>query len=253
MKRLILVLLITASLLAACFAILGTAAQTFRHDRGEADYLGQIRGEIDHEDIRLRNLQYNLAKWYNRNLRTCEPETGFEAAYGEILWYTDGVMGILQLPGQDIPIYHQGISGKISGAGHRAESAFPIGGRGNHSVLELSGEWSRPDLPEELTVGIFCLGRTMVYRSGGVYDPQREQLTLRFADGTGEILLQRTDALSIQREQPAGGISGMGKLALISAAMCCALPPFTAIFLHGVRKLHRTGKNHRKNMVKTDN
>lgn len=248
MKRFFLVSLIILSMVAAVYLavspVLKATGQTGRSEQ----YLNRVKIEIDGENTKNRDLQRNLAKWYNRNLASSEPEPGFETAYREILWYTDGIMGILQLSGQSIPIYHQGKSGAVPGATHLQDSAFPIGGRGNHSVLVLPPEWTQAGLPDNLMVGVYCLGRTMVYQSGSAYNPEKEQLTLIFPDGTGELLLQRTDVVSIQREQGRAGNGAAGKLALTGAVMCCALPLFTAIFLRGMQKLYRTGKNHRKNM-----
>ena len=58
--------------------------------------------------------------------------------YSQILDFGDGVMGYLRIPEirVSLPICH-GVSEEVlaTSVGHMPESAFPIGGEGNHSVL----------------------------------------------------------------------------------------------------------------------
>jgi len=246
MKRFFLVSLTILSMLAAVYLVFRPASEACEQTCGAEQYLDQIKMEIDREDTKIRILQRNLAKWYNRNLHTSEPEPGFETAYREILWYTDGIMGFLQFPGQAMPIYHQGTSGAVPGASHQRESELPIGGRGNHSILVLPGELDPGLISENLTVAIFCLGRTLVYRVEEPDTPEADLLTLIFPDGTKEILLRRSDAVTIQREQEQAAGGRMAKLALTGAVLCCALPVFAGIMLQGLKKLRRGERNYRK-------
>ncbi len=58
--------------------------------------------------------------------------------YAEILDIGNGVMGYIEIPSIDVklPIYH-GTSEKVlqKGVGHLLQTSFPIGGKGNHTVL----------------------------------------------------------------------------------------------------------------------
>ena len=91
--------------------------------------------QCDEESIER---QKHLAQWYNLNLSAPKPEENFTDAYIAILDYKDHMMGQIQFPtlGVTLPIYH-GVSDDIleKGMGHLPETAFPIGGEGNHSVL----------------------------------------------------------------------------------------------------------------------
>lgn len=102
-------------------------------------------------------IQRNLAQWYNLNLIS-EYDPDFRMAYGEILFFSDGVMGTLEIPEVgELAIYHDRSE---KGVGHDPDSAFPIGGTGNHAVL-----WLPEDLtPEEGDVfTVHILGGTLSY------------------------------------------------------------------------------------------
>lgn len=78
--------------------------------------------------------QLRLAQEYNAELlKGNQPEN-----YEEILNIAGGMMGYIRIPKieVDLPIYH-GISDEVlsKGIGHMPESAFPVGGDGNHTVL----------------------------------------------------------------------------------------------------------------------
>lgn len=78
--------------------------------------------------------QRQLAEEYNAALLTGEEPEGYE----EILNITGGMMGCIRIPkiNVDLPIYH-GTEEEVlaKGVGHMPQSAFPIGGEGNHAVL----------------------------------------------------------------------------------------------------------------------
>lgn len=91
----------------------------------------QTLGKAEPEQLRL---QKSWAQQYNSALlEGQEPEQ-----YWEILNFGDGVMGYLQIPSiaVKLPIYH-GVEEPTlqKGAGHLPQSAFPIGGVGNHCVI----------------------------------------------------------------------------------------------------------------------
>lgn len=77
--------------------------------------------------------QLALAREYNRSLGSGSPE-----GYGGILDFGGGLMGYIEIPKINLrlPIYH-GVSDEVlnRGVGHLPDTAFPIGGVGNHTVL----------------------------------------------------------------------------------------------------------------------
>lgn len=80
------------------------------------------------------------AEVYNQALRAGVTDLFAEAApeYQRILSFDDGMMGYLSIPaiGTELPIYHgTGSAVLAKGAGHMPQTAFPIGGIGNHAVL----------------------------------------------------------------------------------------------------------------------
>lgn len=125
------------------------------------------------------SLQRNLARWYNVNLTSDTPETGFQQAYSSILWYEGGVMGYVKIPSLEliVPVYHDGGSG---GFVHDSRTAFPIGGCGNNTVLTIGKSIA---LSEGERVEIRILGDTLYYSIG---QPGTDTCTL-ICDGTEYI------------------------------------------------------------------
>ena len=80
--------------------------------------------------------QRAMAQAYNRGLLS--PENGDTGNYEDILDFGNGVMGYLEIPriGVSLPIYHGTQEETLSrGLGHMPQSAFPIGGEGNHAAI----------------------------------------------------------------------------------------------------------------------
>lgn len=85
----------------------------------------------------------------------------------------DGVMGSIEIPGQDIylPIYHGTSSESLEkGAGHLQNSSLPVGGKGTHAVI--SGHTALPtaemfnnlsEVKEGDVFYIHVLGQTLAY------------------------------------------------------------------------------------------
>lgn len=72
------------------------------------------------------------------NLALIRPDGESPGDYGEILNFGNGVMGYLEIPeiAVSLPIYHGTEEEVLSrGLGHMPQSAFPIGGEGNHAAL----------------------------------------------------------------------------------------------------------------------
>jgi len=94
--------------------------------------------------------------------------------YNQILNFGNGIMGAIQIPRIDLnlPIYHGVSDGILAKAvGHLPQSAFPIGGEGNHAVLTghtgLPGAELFTDLTklqEEDRFYIMIADRTLCYQ-----------------------------------------------------------------------------------------
>lgn len=112
-----------------------------------------------------------LAEDYNAGIISGKPDT---SRYEEILNFGSGLMGHIQIPTIDVnlPIYH-GVSEETlsKGIGHMPQTAFPIGGTGNHAVL--TGHTGLPsaelftdltELQEGDVFYIHILEETLAYR-----------------------------------------------------------------------------------------
>lgn len=102
------------------------------HSSSAVQHLSQQMQNTDQAELER---QLALAKGYNEALRN---QQKYSTEYTEILDFGDGIMGSVRIPAIDVelPIYH-GIDSDVlaKGAGHMPQSAFPVGGEGNHSVL----------------------------------------------------------------------------------------------------------------------
>lgn len=125
----------------------------------------QMHKELVYADVEV---QRKLAQDYNARL----PE-GKADGYEEILNLANGIMGSIRIPKIDVnlPIYH-GTDEEVltKGVGHLPNSAFPIGGEGNHAVL--TGHTGLPsaklftdltELKEGDTFQISILNETLSY------------------------------------------------------------------------------------------
>lgn len=112
------------------------------------------------EDAELQH-QRSRAIAYNASILEGKPDP---AAYSGILDFGSGLMGYIVIPKIDLnlPIYH-GVSEETlaKGIGHMPDTAFPIGGTDNHSVL--TGHTGLPsaklftDLTELAEGDVFCI------------------------------------------------------------------------------------------------
>lgn len=130
--------------------------------------IGRFMQSMEETDA---SLQRRLAENYNASLL----ETGTGAGeYREILNISEGIMGYLKIPKIQVslPIYHGSDEEVLQkGVGHLPESAFPIGGAGNHAVLtghtglpsaRLFTDLSQLEEGDKFTVSI--LGETLHYQ-----------------------------------------------------------------------------------------
>lgn len=116
-------------------------------------------------------VQRRLAEKYNSQLLASGTGTG---EYSEILNISDGIMGYLKIPKihVSLPIYHGSEEDSLQkGVGHLPQTAFPIGGMGNHAVLtghtglpsaRLFTDLSELEEGDEFTISI--LGDTLHYQ-----------------------------------------------------------------------------------------
>lgn len=91
---------------------------------------------VSHADERELQLHRSQAQAYNRSLQS--PELAPAGDYRSILDFGNGIMGSLEIPKIDVtlPIHH-GTEEEVlaRGLGHMPQSAFPIGGDGNHAAI----------------------------------------------------------------------------------------------------------------------
>ena len=129
----------------------------------------QLQENMESEDVAKQRAR---AEAYNRKVRTAPDELS-EAEYEGILNIANGMMGYLQIPAISVtlPIYH-GVSEEVlrQGVGHLPQSAFPIGGAGNHAVLTGHTGLPSAELFTDLTqlregerFYVTILGETLVY------------------------------------------------------------------------------------------
>ena len=150
------------------------AAASYVHQRNDTGVIRKLENQLRQSDDEAVEMQCNLARWYNLNLTAEQPEENFMEAYYDILDYSDHVMGYIAIPaiGERLPIYH-GTGDEVlsKGVGHVPETAFPVGGEGNHTVL--MGCSNRPGAENfsdlgELEVGdlfyIHVLDKVLAYR-----------------------------------------------------------------------------------------
>lgn len=94
----------------------------------------EFQQQIDMTDEESLSTQRSMAEAYNEALLNGNAGENYE----DILNIAGGMMGYISIPVIDVnlPIYH-GVDEEVlaKGVGHMPESAFPIGGEGNHSVL----------------------------------------------------------------------------------------------------------------------
>lgn len=138
------------------------------------------------ESAEKEKMQRDLAMWYNYQLRAGTDDSELASAYGSILFYEDGVMGMLSLPAHAVcmPIYHGvAVNTLEKGAGHMPNSAFPIGSAGDVTQLVIA-QGEKITLGERVEISV--LGQTLCYtvtqtdaRSSDIHDsPKADMLVL---------------------------------------------------------------------------
>jgi len=139
----------------------------------------ELNEQLDNVDTAKLERQRELAEAYNDSL-TGLVEDAFSdedqtdrSDYESIMDFGNGIMGYIQIPKihVELSIYH-GVSDAVlqKGVGHMPDSAFPIGGPGNHTVLTGHTGLPSAELFTDLTelqegdqFFITALGQTLAY------------------------------------------------------------------------------------------
>ena len=115
-------------------------------DRSQTIAIGNYEEGVSGYDEKWKEGELEKARSYNNSLSEVAFPDPFghggslETAgdYEEILNVDRGMMGVLEIPciEVELPIYH-GIAEDVlqKGVGHISQTAFPVGGEGNHTVL----------------------------------------------------------------------------------------------------------------------
>ena len=115
-------------------------------DRSQTIAIGNYEEGVSGYDEKWKEGELEKARTYNNSLSEVAFPDPFghggslETAgdYEEILNVDRGMMGVLEIPciEVELPIYH-GIGEEVlqKGVGHISQTAFPVGGEGNHTVL----------------------------------------------------------------------------------------------------------------------
>ena len=115
-------------------------------DRSQTIAIGNYEEGVSGYDEKWKEGELEKARTYNNSLSEVAFPDPFghggslETAgdYEEILNVDRGMMGVLEIPciEVELPIYH-GIAEEVlqKGVGHISQTAFPVGGEGNHTVL----------------------------------------------------------------------------------------------------------------------
>ena len=109
--------------------------------------------------------QINLARWYNLCLQENWYQEDQDEAYQGILNISEGMMGYLKSTASDvkIPIYHNHIpKGSDYALVHLTGTSFPVGGKGNHTLL--TGPEELLHMKENDVFYIHIAGQELYYR-----------------------------------------------------------------------------------------
>lgn len=169
------IILITISLLSLLYPFLSNYINSFYSNTEIENYSNNVN-VLSSED---KNNYYKEAE--NYNLKLSDRVTNFTFSsesvvenYDDILNFNDGVIGYIEIPKIDVklPIYHGSDESVLSkGAAHVPNTAFPIGGKGNHTVISAHTAFptqvffdNLKDLTEGDYVYISILDDTLTYQ-----------------------------------------------------------------------------------------
>lgn len=154
--------------LAAAAAVLIPVYRSAAENRMMAEKARQLIQLLEEMEPELVQKHLNIARWYNYTLKT----EGIGEAYQGVLDLSEGAMGVLAVPtvGLAIPISHASDDLYLYGTVHRQDSALPVGGLGNHTILECASGNRNGDRMRQIgrlrvgdTVYIFVPGGPLAY------------------------------------------------------------------------------------------
>lgn len=164
-KRILCFVLLLVGVLVVCYP----PVSSFLNKKNGSYVIAEFKEKLNttaQEDIAQ---QFQLAQAYNSSIQSGESEMD----YASILNLGNGMMGYILIPSIDVslPIFHGTEEAVLTkGVGHMPDSAFPIGGAGNHTVL--TGHTGLPsaklftdltELREEDYFTIHILDRSTMY------------------------------------------------------------------------------------------
>lgn len=133
------IIFMTASLCFVLYPSVSNAVNSFF----AASTINNYAANLDSISAADRSQYLSAAAEYNNNLSELVNGFSYDTAsvidgYDDILNFGDGLIGYIDIPKINVklPIYH-GVTDKVleKGVAHLPNTAFPIGGVGNHSVL----------------------------------------------------------------------------------------------------------------------
>ena len=205
MKRFLPIIMIILLFLGGAAMVLYPVVSSWYMDRHQ----GQVVADYDEEAARLSQEQIDeeleKARRYNESLLgnvvltdpfDAEALEEQNTEYEDLLDIGgDGVMGSVEIPGQDIylPIYHGTSAESLEkGAGHLKNSSLPVGGKGTHAVI--SGHTALPtaemfnDLSEVEEGDVFyihVLGQILAY--------EVDQIKIVLPEDISDLLIHREE------------------------------------------------------------
>lgn len=169
------IILITISLISLLYPFLSNSINSFYSNSEIENYSNNVN-VLSSED---KNNYYKEAENYNIKLSDRVTKFTFSSEsvvenYDAILNFNDGILGYIEIPKIDVklPIYHGSDESVLSkGAAHVPNTAFPIGGKGNHTVISAHTAFptqvffdNLKDLTEGDYVYISILDDTLTYQ-----------------------------------------------------------------------------------------
>lgn len=164
-KTVIVILLLICGMIILCYPMVSN----WINEKNGSHAIQMLEKDLKNADIAE---QRKMAEEYNAKLRTGQEVS--EEEYYQIINMGNGIIGYIEIPkiGINLPVYH-GVEEEIlsKAIGHMPKTAFPIGGKGNHTVL--TGHTGLPkaklftDLTEldmEDTFSVVVLGDTLTYK-----------------------------------------------------------------------------------------
>lgn len=222
-------------------------------EREAARQAAALEEKVDALGTEDREMQRNLAKWYNLQLQ--QGATDHQEAYGNILNFGDGAMGLLEVPELKLKlVIRHGAEGAV---GHDPATSFPIGGRGNHTVLTLTEDYP---WAAGMAVYIVCLGERLSYRVEGVQvmpahwpadrptDGGQDLLTLICNQGKTRTIIRCVRSQDLTVRQTA--LPPLPALWMAVSVPAMAVLPALILSVRGEQRAGNCG-NRRKNRRKT--